>query len=133
MIHVLTLLAHADQPLSSAFIAGSVNTNPVTIRKVIGELRAAGWVETLPGSSGGALLKKAPEQISLGEVYQVVREETLFGLHPSQPNPQCPVGRSIQSVLRGIFDETDRQITASLSEISIADVMQAVAEQNRTA
>lgn len=125
-VHVLTLLAGSKEPLSSSFIAKSVNTNPVTIRKTIGLLHKAGLVETVPGSTGGAFLKKAPEQITLGDVYALVKQETLFGLHPDDPSPYCPIGRNIQHVLVGVFNETDRLIAESLSNKTIAGIIDEV-------
>jgi DNA-binding IscR family transcriptional regulator len=126
MVHILTLIACSDDPLSSAYISGSVNTNPVTIRRMVGELRVAGLVDTIPGSNGGTVLAKSPEQINLGEVYQLVKSETFFGLHPNQPNPYCPVGRNIQGVLKDLFTETDYLVYALLEKITIADILKQV-------
>jgi len=129
MVHLLTLLAGADRPLSSAWIAGSVNTNPVVIRQIVGQLRAAGLVETVPGSAGGARLKRDAGQITLGDVYQLVKADTFFGLHPSDPNPHCPVGRNIQGVLVDVFDQMDELIAGALAEITISEVVQRVSAQ----
>lgn len=126
IVHTLTLLAGAQAPMSSAWIAGSVNTNPVVIRQIIGQLREAGLVETVPGSAGGAMLKKDAAQITLKEVYQLVKGETFFGLHANVPNPHCPVGRNIQDVLVEIFDQMDSLIADALAGISIADVLKQV-------
>ena len=129
MVHVLTLLAGANQPLSSAWIAGSVNTNPVVIRQVVGQLRVAGLVETVPGSAGGAILKTDAGQITLDDVYQLIKADTFFGLHPSEPNPHCPVGRNIQCVLVDVCDQMDGLIAGALAQITIADVVRRVSEQ----
>lgn len=129
MVHVLTLLAGADKLLSSAWMAGSVNTNPVVIRQVVGQLRTAGLVETMPGSTGGARLRKDAEQITLGDIYQLVKADTFFGLHHSEPNPHCPVGRNIQGVLVDVFDQMDELIAGALAEITVADVLQRVLAQ----
>jgi DNA-binding IscR family transcriptional regulator len=123
MIHILTLLASAEEPISSAMIAGSVNTNPVTIRRALGKLREAGLVQTVAGAAGGALLARPAEQIKLAELYYLEREEHFFGLHPSQPNPNCPVGRSIQGVLTDIYDHTERLVVEELSQVTIADIL----------
>lgn len=126
MVHTLTLLAGASTPLSSAWIAGSVNTNPVVIRQIIGQMREAGLVETVPGSAGGARLKKDAAQITLTEVYRLVKGETFFGLHPNEPNPHCPVGRNIQHVLIEICERMDNLISDALAGIAIVDVLEQV-------
>ncbi len=130
-VHILTLLAVADEPMSSPIIASSVNTNPVTIRRMIGVLRAAGLVSTLPGSTGGARLNKSTAAITLADVYQLTKEDTLFGLHPNTPNPQCLVGRNIQRVLVAHFAETDRLIIAQLAQTTIQDVLDSVLTEER--
>ncbi len=127
MVHVLTVLAGAQHPVSSTRIAGSVNTNPVLIRQVIGQLRNAGLVATVPGSAGGAQLKRNAVDITLDDVYQLVKSDTLFGLHAKTPNPHCPVGRNIQVVLVEIFDEMDALLAEGLSRTSIADILARVA------
>jgi len=52
--------------------------------------------------TGGAYLIKELVDVTLFEVYQaveVVEKDELFHLH-EQPNPKCPVGANIQSVLQ---------------------------------
>ena len=129
MVHVLTLLARMDDPVSSKMIAGSVNTNPVVIRQIIGHLRDAGLVETIPGSIGGAKLGRPANQITLGDVYELTKAETFFGLHPNEPNPHCPVGRNIQAVLIDVFDQMDALIVGALTNITIADVIEQVSRK----
>lgn len=129
MVHVLTLLASTDHPISSTWIAGSVNTNPVVIRQIIGQLRDAGLVETAPGSAGGAVLKTDAAQITLASVYQLVKKDTFFGLHPNEPNPHCPVGRNIQAVLVELFDQMDWLIVDALAKISVAEIKNRVSDR----
>ena len=129
MIHVLTILASAQNPVSSSQIAGSVNTNPVLIRQIIGQLRNANLVETIPGSAGGARLSLAAEDITLGDVFQLVKSETLFGLHAKTPNPHCPIGRNIQAILVDIYDEMDTLLYKELSSTSIADMLARVTDK----
>ena len=132
MVHILTLLAGFDEPLSSKFIAGSVGSNPVIIRKAIGLLKSAGLVDTIPGSEGGAVLGKAVDKITLGAIYQLTKEETFFGLHPNQPNPMCPVGSNIQGILLNIFDDLDEEVAAHLTSITIADLQKQVRLKSRS-
>lgn len=101
-VHSLLCIAkfQDSQRVTSALIARSVNTNPVTIRRILGQLREAGLVQIKPGT-GGATLRRAPEDISLLEVFRAVEpvgDDQLFNFHPN-PNPQCPVGSRIHAVL----------------------------------
>ena len=132
MIHMLTLLGKADHPLSSRWIAGSVNTNPVVIRQIVGRLREVGLVDTLPGSTGGTVLKEDPAQITLKDIYQLTKNETFFGLHPNEPSPYCPVGRNIQAVLIGVFEQMDQLVESALGDITIADMIAQVAQREAT-
>jgi Rrf2 family protein len=100
-VHILALLA-VDKGFhnTSEWIAGSVNTNPVIIRRVIGQLKKVGLVNVRPGT-GGAYLTKGLDEITLLDIYravEVVKEDKLFSFH-EQPNPKCPVGANIQCVL----------------------------------
>ena len=126
MVHVLTMLTAVTEPLSSSTIADSVNSNPVTIRKVIGKLRKAGWVTTISGSNGGAILHQDAAKISLGDVYLLLKEASLFGMHASTPNPTCPVGGNIQAVLTDVYAETDRRLVESLTTVSIQDIWERI-------
>ena len=41
-----------DYKVTSDFIAGSTNVNPVIIRKILGQLKAAGLIEVARGTGG---------------------------------------------------------------------------------
>jgi Rrf2 family protein len=122
-LHILTLLARADRVVSSSWVARSVNTNPVVIRQIIAHLRRAGLVRTVAGRTGGAALQREPGDITLDEVYALFRAGDFFGLHPSEPNPRCPVGRNIQAVLLDISVQMDGLVADALAHITLADVL----------
>jgi len=113
-VHVLTLLAvtPAGELLTSDRMAGSVNTNPVVIRRILGQLKKAGLVE-VRAAAGGTYLRRAAAAITLLDVYRAVEvvEHNLFSIH-DKPNPKCPVGRNIQAAL----DDTLRQAQAALEQ-----------------
>ncbi len=126
-IHVLCLLA-AQRPraLTSELIAGSVNTNPVVIRRILATLRKAGWVKSQPGVSGGWELLAKPSNISLAEIYRLIRPGTVFALHRKRPNPLCPVGRNIQRGLFGHYQKAQAAMERELARSTIAGVLQEV-------
>jgi len=122
-VHTLTLLAHCGpEPVTSEFIAGSVNTNPVVIRRLLASLRTARLVASQGGPGGGWQLLRDPGQLTLGEVYRIVEAAELFPLHASEPNPQCPVGRNIQAALAGIYREAEQALVARLDQTTLAQL-----------
>jgi Rrf2 family protein len=123
-VHILALLALEQKPLSSKYIAASVNTNPVVIRRILGLLSRAGLVTTQLGVDGGSALARPPEQITLLQLYHLVEHGHLFSLHPNQPNTHCPCGRTIQPVLTGLFQKAEAAMAAVLGETTLADVVQ---------
>ncbi|WP_257305216.1 Rrf2 family transcriptional regulator [Geothrix campi] len=129
-IHVLTLLAYAGpEALTSEYIAGSVNTNPVVIRRILAGLREAGLVRSQGGPGGGWQLLRAPEAVSLLEVLRAVDTEASFPLHATPPNPACPVGRSIQALLAGHFHTAQAAMERELARVSLRDLLEDVKAQ----
>jgi DNA-binding IscR family transcriptional regulator len=71
-LHILTLLTKSpDEFLSSEYIAGSMNINPVLVRKEIGNLKKHKVVESREGKFGGTRLAKPAAEISLEDVYNM--------------------------------------------------------------
>jgi Rrf2 family protein len=123
-VHILTLIAAGEgQPVTSEYIAGSVNTNASLVRRLLSQLTRAGLTTSQMGIGGGALLARPADQITLRDVYRAVDEGELFGLHREQPNPACPVGRNIQGVLETRFDAATRALEQELDRTTIADTM----------
>ncbi|HVA91008.1 MAG TPA: Rrf2 family transcriptional regulator [Chloroflexota bacterium] len=126
-IHVLTLLAlNHDQLVTSERIAGSVNTNPVVIRRLLGALREARLVTSQGGNGGGWRLVGDPEAITLRDVYRAVEDSALFSLHHQPPNPACTVGRHIQQALNGRFADAMHAMEDELAQSTIAGVLREV-------
>jgi DNA-binding IscR family transcriptional regulator len=123
-VHILSLIAVSSTDCTGDFIAGSVNTNPVIIRRIMGMLKKDGLVEVRPGV-GGATLLKDPAEITLLDVYravEVINDGQLFGFH-DEPNLQCPVGRNIESALRAEMREAQNAMEQKLAQVSIGDLM----------
>lgn len=121
-VHILSLLAtKPDQRLSSSYMAASVNTNPVVIRRISGMLKQAGLLQTKPGASG-ALITRSPEDITLLDIYRAVQQDDLLFSTHSSPNPDCPVGRNIQNTLDESFKRAQNAMEAELQKQTLADV-----------
>ena len=126
-VHILTLLARAgDENVKSECIAGSVNTNAVVIRRVLGQLNQAGLVTSQTGAFGGTRLMHPPAEIDLVNVYKAVCCGEVFALHAKSPNQDCPVGKNIEAILCNLQKEIDKSVYEKLAEYTLADVMEMV-------
>ena len=89
-----------EHKVTSDFLAGSINTNPVIIRKILTQLKNAGLIEVARGT-GGINVTRPLSEITFFDVYQAigpVENGDLFHFHEN-PNPECPVGRNIHTLL----------------------------------
>jgi Predicted transcriptional regulator len=119
-VHILLLIAVSSKECTGDNIASSVNTNPVIIRKIMGMLKKAGLVKVRPGV-GGASLRKTLDQITLLDVYRavdVIEEGKLFNIH-DEPDPECLVGRNIESALRSELMEAQSAMEQRLAKVTL--------------
>jgi DNA-binding IscR family transcriptional regulator len=130
-IHILSVIEmNKDGVSSSEFIADSVNTNPVVIRKIMGMLKKAGLVEVHPGIAGAKLARDL-SKITLLDVYKavnVVQEKELFSVHEN-PNPACPVGRNIQDTIIPLLSTAQLALEKVLENVTIGDVVEEIVKK----
>jgi len=128
-IHILSLIA-TDEKMTSDLIAGSVNTNPVVIRKIMSMLKKADLIAVRPGVAG-ARLARPLSRITLLDVYHavaVVPDKELFGVHAA-PNPDCPVGRNIQSTVTPIFELAQSALEKVLAHVTLQDIVSEIEQK----
>ncbi|MGE7794072.1 Rrf2 family transcriptional regulator [Lysinibacillus fusiformis] len=123
-IHILSLIATTSDKslLTSDFIAGSVNTNPVVVRRMIGVLKKAGLLLSHSGVAGYELLVE-PKNLTLLAIYQAIDgPEQLFAIH-DEPNPACAVGREIQHTLEDVYTSIWQAMETQLQAQTLQDVL----------
>ncbi len=121
-IHILTLLAQNPQEwLTSDWIAGSVNVNPVIVRKELINLRKSGLIESRQGKVGGVRIAKDPDQIHISEIYVSVKKTEILGKKNQNPNQLCSVGKNINKNLDILFGETDDLVVRFLKGKRLSD------------
>jgi Rrf2 family protein len=126
-IHILTMLAKtSDERLKSEYLAKSVNTNAVVIRRLLCGLQSAALVVSQVGAAGGTMLAKKPKDITLSDVYKAVAGGEVFSLHPKTPNQDCPIGKNIEAVLCGLQKEIDKSIEEKLHQYTLRDVIEKI-------
>ncbi|MGA9519609.1 MAG: Rrf2 family transcriptional regulator [Trichococcus sp.] len=133
-IHILVMITESERSLSSQALAISVGTNASYIRKVIGLLKKAELISSQQGK-GGYKLTKAPNQISLLDIYyatQEINRVNLFQMHQN-PNETCPVGQHIEGALTSIFSEVEIHLANEMSSQTLEDVISNLYKQAKIA
>jgi len=119
-VHILTLLAEAKGGLlSSDYMAGSININPVLVRKELINLRERGLVASKEGKNGGTYLNKPAADIYLSDVYEAVKRSSLLGQSKNAPNPACPVGRQISTHLNNLYSDAEKALIDQLRTVTL--------------
>lgn len=131
-VHIIALIYMSrNEVVTSEYLAGSVNTNPVVIRRILGMLKKAGIVSTKRGPNGSFLIKDIQE-ITLLEVYKAVdsvSDGMLFQMHEN-PNPKCIVGANIQSVIEIIMLSAQDAMEAVLASVNMEQIVNNIGENN---
>lgn len=126
-VHVLAVLAYKEgDRVTSAGLAGSVNTHPVIIRRLLLALQRARLVDTCKGAGAGSRLSRSPRRINLAEVYRAVEPAEPFASPARKPNAACPVGHCIREALDRVFASAESALERDLEKTSLADLLAAV-------
>jgi DNA-binding IscR family transcriptional regulator len=124
-VHIMTLLAgEINGWCSSEYLSGSININPVLVRKELINLRNHGLVLSKEGKSGGSALAKPAMSIAMSDIYEAVRPEHFLGKSANEPNPNCPVGKQINQHLEDLYKESERALITSLGKMTLAEFCQ---------
>ena len=124
-LHIFTCVEtfKDDCKVTSDFLASSINTNPVIIRKILSQLKNAGLI-TVARGTGGITPTRPITEITFYDVYQAiepVENGDLFHFHEA-PNPECPVGRNIHSLLDDKLKAIQDAMEAEMKKYTVADL-----------
>lgn len=127
--HIVSFVNYTENGLkrvTSDEIAGVLNTNPVILRRLLGQLKEADLVISLRGKIGGYQLAKSAAAISLLDVFLAVEGDKVdfFALAHRDNRPGCsPIANSIQQTLHPIFAQSLEALKDDLAHYSIAEVL----------
>ncbi|MBW2456674.1 MAG: Rrf2 family transcriptional regulator, partial [Deltaproteobacteria bacterium] len=118
-VHALTVLAYTERLTKSDFVAASINTNPVVVRRIMGQLAREGLVRSVPGKNGGFELAKPATKIPLVDVLHAVDGGGVFRIHDNEENPVCTVSCGMKSALGDVLKRVDGAVDRELSKTSV--------------
>jgi len=121
IIHILVLIDHCkNQIISSEFIAGSINVNPVVVRREIKVLKDSGIINSKKGKEGGFYLLKDPSEIDFAMIYQLINAGTAWAKQ-NKTNPNCKIGNQMNDELEQIFSGAQDSILQYFTAIKLSE------------
>jgi Rrf2 family protein len=126
-VQILCFTAYVGgEKTNSEFIARSLKTNAVVVRRILKSLERQGLVEIRSGRYGGVTLKRAPEDISLQDIYRALEPgDGLFALRASG-NPRCPVNLAMKGLLTPVFNAADAAVDDVLRQTKLASLVEKI-------
>ena len=127
--HVMTMLALArragDEPVPAPAFAFSIGTNPVVIRRLVGELRDAGLVSAARGSGGGVRLARDAADVTLADIAAAVQadEVGLARYAPGCPSDDCSVAPHIAAEVAVRAAEAEAAMRAQLAAVTLESLV----------
>lgn len=132
----MQLTAFTDYALRSLMALGAVAPDKLTVGqlsqaygisthhllKIVNELSALGYVETLRGKAGGARLAKSPEDICLGTVVRQL--EPTFGVVPCLRSGEAPCVIVPVCKLKRVLASATEKFLKELDGCTLADLLE---------
>jgi Rrf2 family protein len=130
-VHVLAAIAHYERAFTSEILAGSVNANPVFVKRILVKLSKAKLAKTTVGKSGGYDLARSPKSISLLDIYAAVNPPNAFAIHRYPNSKGCVVSCNIKEVMSDVLAGTQKAVDGDLRRTTLADVVSQIRRRSR--
>lgn len=108
-------------PITSSYLASSVNATPSFVRRVLAVLARAGLVKTVRGPSGSCSLQKNPKEITMLDIYRAVEGPKVFALHSYPPEEKCSVSCEMKKVMTRLLTHAQDGMEERLESQTLAD------------
>jgi Rrf2 family transcriptional regulator, cysteine metabolism repressor len=113
---------HRDpQPIRVKTIADAHGISERFLVQILLQLKGAGLVTSVRGASGGYLLARPPEEISLADVI------TPIDAPPPPPAPAGPESAAVR-VVRAVWNEINAEERRMLAQITLAELVRRLQE-----
>ncbi|MEO9873757.1 MAG: Rrf2 family transcriptional regulator [Anderseniella sp.] len=115
------MAAEPERSRTSADIAAHAGTNPVVVRRVLGRLRQAGLLISEKGHAGGWQLARAPQKITLADVYLAL-DERLIATDDEGDASSCSVENALRRRVSTVMKDIERNLIERLATTTIAEI-----------
>jgi DNA-binding IscR family transcriptional regulator len=123
----LELARRRGQPwLTSDEVAASVKTNPVILRRSLGDLHKAGLVRSRRGAGAAFSLARPAEEITMLDVWNAVSPDPLPAPRRTEPGRERPAGADDEPAPADTGDEAAETLRATLARRTIAGILEKI-------
>jgi len=122
VLHVLLHMAEQARPMTSAQLAGAMQTNPVVIRRILGGLRDAGFVHSEKGHGGGWTIARDLSAITMHDVYDAIGRPNLMAMGNRTEAPGCLVEQAVNAALDPAFRDAEALLLDRFAAVTLAEL-----------
>ncbi|CBW26029.1 conserved hypothetical protein [Halobacteriovorax marinus SJ] len=129
-IHSVLHLSMMDRPVTSEELGQCQNTNPVMIRRILGDLKKAEIVDSEKGHGGGWILLKSPKAITFQDIFMALNDSLLPSPIELDEGENCLIMKEICSTMDEFLDEAEILLAKKLSKITIQSLINQIPKTN---
>ena len=115
----------SGEPVRIRRIAQRHDVPPRFLVQILLQLKGAGLVASVRGAAGGYRLVKPPQEISLGNVMEVIDGSPEESSQTSSASPESPAAKVLMQAWKNVA-AVERKM---LDEITLADLLERAKEQ----
>ncbi len=113
-------MADVNRPMTSEELGKCMGTNPVVVRRTLGELRNAGFVVAAKGPGGGGSVARPLEEITLRHVHEALGEPAIFAIGNRHEAPGCLVEQAVNAVLDDAFAAAEQMLLQRFGAVTLS-------------
>lgn len=133
VLHILLHMRLSTKSMTSGQLAHCVATNPVVIRRLMGLLRQAQLVTSLPGHGGGWTLTAQLNDVTLRQLHDILGEPAIFAIGNRHERPECLIEQAVNAALGEAFNEAEALLLAYFGRITLSDLFADAIQRNQGA
>lgn len=123
----LALNYDAGIPITIISISEKMNISKIYLEQVFSLLKRGGLVTSIKGAQGGYQLSREPKAITAYDILAAIETAMLEPADSTVADTQPRLEKALQEM---VFQQLDKDIKASLTKVTLADVLQNVEQQS---
>ncbi len=120
----LILLSQEDKPQGADKLAFRLNISKSFLAKILQSLARENILKSYRGTTGGFLLAKKPEEITIKEIIETAEKKSLSVFICSQDTNHCPNGRGDFCDIWPFLHKLQNKIGDYLQNMTLKDLLE---------